>query len=194
MRRELILEVAHDKFSEKGYHTSFSEIAHASGIKKQTLYNYFENKDALFLEMIRIETQTYFEMREHELISYSNLSAKEQLYKMYISIVQYFSERQKVMFWRWMVLIEEVDLMNRVRQSTIEPEKLFGEHLYRIFDNGIKSNEIKELPIQSLVFTYYSLIHGVIESKLLFDNEATASSYVNSVWSIFWQGIQKSSF
>jgi len=193
MRRELILKVAHDKFSEKGYHASFSEIANASGIKKQTLYNYFENKDALFLEMILIETQAYFEMREHELIRDSNLSAKEQLNNIYMSVIHYFSERRKVTFWRWMVLIEDIELMNEVRRITIGPEKQFSEHLQEIFEEGINSNDIKELPVQSLVFTFYSLIHGVIESKLLFDNEAAASSYINSVWSIFWQGIQKSS-
>ena len=50
MRREIILEVAFKKFSEKGYNASLSEIAKVAGIRKQTLYNYFESKDDLFLK------------------------------------------------------------------------------------------------------------------------------------------------
>lgn len=50
MRKEKILRIAYEKFSEKGYNTPLSEIAVAAGIKKQSIYNYFENKDALFLK------------------------------------------------------------------------------------------------------------------------------------------------
>jgi AcrR family transcriptional regulator len=52
-RRE-ILDAALNLFSEKGFHdVSMQEIADESEFSVGTLYNFFENKDALFSELIR---------------------------------------------------------------------------------------------------------------------------------------------
>src|SRR6185295_2671312 len=48
-KRTTILQAASMCFLHKGYaETSLDEIVTQSGVVKQTIYNYFENKDALF--------------------------------------------------------------------------------------------------------------------------------------------------
>ncbi len=49
-----IMSVALDLFSEKGFHdVSMQEIAAASEFAVGTLYNFFDNKEALFLELMK---------------------------------------------------------------------------------------------------------------------------------------------
>jgi AcrR family transcriptional regulator len=52
-RRSQILTVAADLFGERGYHaTSISDIIRAAGIARGTFYLYFDNKRAIFEELV----------------------------------------------------------------------------------------------------------------------------------------------
>lgn len=51
---QLILEVAVDLFSEKGYNaTSMSEVARRAGVSKANVFHHFGSKHELYLEVIR---------------------------------------------------------------------------------------------------------------------------------------------
>ncbi|MBL8026668.1 MAG: TetR/AcrR family transcriptional regulator [Fibrobacteres bacterium] len=67
-KRNLILDAARQVFSEKGYHdTKLEEIASRAGFSKASLYNYYEDKESLFLHLA---------IREHEKIL---IKIKEQM-------------------------------------------------------------------------------------------------------------------
>lgn len=51
-KREQMVEAARHAFTDKGYRASMSDIARRAGVAKQTLYNHFMNKEALFAEVI----------------------------------------------------------------------------------------------------------------------------------------------
>jgi len=53
VRRNQLLEVALDRFAAKGYHdTSMEDIADAAGVTKPVLYQHFDSKHELFLELL----------------------------------------------------------------------------------------------------------------------------------------------
>jgi AcrR family transcriptional regulator len=53
-RREQLLDVSLELFAEKGYHqTSMNEIAEAAGVTKPVLYQHFESKEQLYLQLLR---------------------------------------------------------------------------------------------------------------------------------------------
>lgn len=54
--RTRILDAATAIFLEQGYRSSVERIVARAGVAKQTLYNYFPRKDALFCEVIRLGT------------------------------------------------------------------------------------------------------------------------------------------
>lgn len=59
IEKETILNTARDVFLKKGYKkTNISEIAKSSGIAAGTFYNYFDSKEALFLEVYIQENET----------------------------------------------------------------------------------------------------------------------------------------
>lgn len=70
-KRNLILDAARQVFAEKGYHdTKLEEIASRAGFSKASLYNYYEDKESLFLHLA---------IREHEKIL---IKIKEQMLPM----------------------------------------------------------------------------------------------------------------
>ncbi len=78
MTVDKIRKAALIKFTEKGYEgASLSDIAQEVGIKKQSIYSHFKNKDALFLDVMNqvikeeIEfVHTFFTQQNYNIQSY----------------------------------------------------------------------------------------------------------------------------
>lgn len=52
-RRRQLLDVARDVFAQRGFHaTSMDDVAEAAGVTKPVLYQHFENKRALYVELL----------------------------------------------------------------------------------------------------------------------------------------------
>ena len=56
--RQRLLEAACEAFREEGYQVSIDRIAARAQVARQTLYNHFHSKDALFVEVVRHSIQT----------------------------------------------------------------------------------------------------------------------------------------
>ncbi|MCC5912080.1 MAG: TetR/AcrR family transcriptional regulator [Clostridiaceae bacterium] len=65
-KRQLIIEAAVKIFARDGYHkATVSDIAEEAGIGKGTIYEYFNSKEQLFLEMIKFFIKAYlFSIKE----------------------------------------------------------------------------------------------------------------------------------
>ena len=55
--RQRLIQAATDAFMEEGYRVSVDRIALRAGVAKQTLYNHFPGKGALFGEVVRRSTE-----------------------------------------------------------------------------------------------------------------------------------------
>lgn len=80
-KREQIIQAASEAFLQKGYqNTSMEAIANEASVAKQTLYNYFGNKDALFEEVVNLLCSCGNEQMQAEDISSGRLEAVLQAY------------------------------------------------------------------------------------------------------------------
>ncbi len=100
-RREKIVAAAADCFLKAGFaETSLDEIVANAGVVKQTLYNYFENKETLFKESIALLTrQTFVELDA----SWYQLPAKEFLLKVGERQLHQFRDPRATDFLRLLV-------------------------------------------------------------------------------------------
>jgi len=68
VRRDLIIDAARKAFGQNTYDkVSMQEIARAAGIAKSSIYTYFKNQEALFVEATYRDTTTFINALEEEL-------------------------------------------------------------------------------------------------------------------------------
>jgi len=80
-KREVILKSAASMFAIKGFHdTSINEIAIHANIGKGTIYEYFNSKNTLFLEVIRYTTSQYLIRVKEELNKQTGFSNQMEAY------------------------------------------------------------------------------------------------------------------
>lgn len=61
-KRDIILDSAFELFQNRGYYdTKIIDIADAAGIGKGTVYEYFETKDAIFLELFKTKVEASYD-------------------------------------------------------------------------------------------------------------------------------------
>jgi AcrR family transcriptional regulator len=67
LREDLIIDAARAVFGSKPYHqVSMNEIARAAGIAKSSIYTYFPNQEALFVETAFRDTELFItELKKH---------------------------------------------------------------------------------------------------------------------------------
>ena len=66
-RREQIVEAATRVFAEKGFHRATKrEVARAAGVSEGTIYNYFEDKEALLLTILDRLNETEWRVADFE--------------------------------------------------------------------------------------------------------------------------------
>jgi Transcriptional regulator len=115
MRKELLLAVAFEEFAQSGYHTTLSQIGKRAGIKKQTIYNYFENKDDLLYEVIAQEINTFYAAKIRDLDRLMGLTPEEILRSIFFQSAIILKIPAKVRFWRWLFMIESTDLFEKIQ-------------------------------------------------------------------------------
>ena len=64
--RQRVLDAACEAFREEGYQVSIDRIAARAQVARQTLYNHFSSKDALFTEVVRKAIQSILVTLESE--------------------------------------------------------------------------------------------------------------------------------
>ncbi len=100
-RRQAILDTALEVFADHGYESaSISMIAKKAGVSKGLMYNYFESKEELLVEIIKIaigKIHTYFDP------NHDNVLTKEEF--LYFIHKTFDSMRENLTFWKLYILM-----------------------------------------------------------------------------------------
>lgn len=188
MREGLILNVTYQKFAEKGYSTSLSEIAKEAGIKKQTIYNYFPDKETLFFEMIKVRIDMYYEFLEAEYQRNLPKEPQDRLKNMYIAIVEYFQNKTKLNFTKRLLLIEDPILLKKAKDYLKAHDIIFSKRLYDEVTNLV-NNDLDEERVWKFVQTYMVMLHGTLDGILLFEDTIDMKQFALNTWDVFFRGI-----
>ncbi len=189
MRKELLLEVAFEKFAQKGYNTSLSEIAQGAGIRKQSIYNHFKDKDELLYETIKIELLSFYASKSSEFEGYMQLDVKEALRAMFFSICNYYRDINRLKFWRWILLIESKDLFTRCRDLIREKEGKFYSRIKLLLERELEGYNVNEDELKIAVQSFVVMIHGVLDGMLLYHEVYDSHILIENTWLFYWQSI-----
>ncbi|MDR7074929.1 TetR/AcrR family transcriptional regulator [Fictibacillus barbaricus] len=143
-KRSQILESALKCFGEKGYQaTIIDDIVKDSNISKGAIYNYFTSKEEIYLQLLQISTNTFFEEVAQENMVLK--SAKEKLKNIFRrfrdqELTEEIQQSRRVYIEFWLYGSRQEDL----RVILEDRYNKFIDYIVSIIKDGQSAGEIKE--------------------------------------------------
>lgn len=183
MKKEQLMVAAIEQFANFGYEgTSMSMIAEAVGIKKQSIYSHFKNKDDLFLAVCEQCASDELAFGRQEILR------MEQHAKPFLSAcMERFQTNEASRFWLRMMFFPpqhlEAELLQMVEHyiDALEKEatQFFSESAY----------VTKDITPKKMAKAYLALLDSLFV-ELLYGNERRAQMRLDASFEIFMRGIQ----
>ena len=160
--KERILEAALEIFSHKGFHPATTdEIAERAGVGKGTLYRYFETKDKLFAELVRLR------LEELEKRAGSVMDGQDDVLTMiskYIRVYFEFFDGNQRLFR--LIVQEQLDLGEHSLEEYFRKVMRAIPHLKRKVYEGTQQGILKDVDFQTVFYGTMGFAHGVIQKWL----------------------------
>lgn len=139
-KKELILNTARQLLTKNGYaKTTLDDIANVLGMKKSSLYYYYQNKEALLEDVIKFEKEKYL-----QLINKAFLEGETTIDK----IINY--EKKKFEYVKSVVKLQDISLnvffeiKNKIYNLIKEIHEKDIQLIAKTLEEGIKKKEIKK--------------------------------------------------
>ncbi len=184
--RNDILVAALKLFSEKGYfNTSLTEIAEASGVKSSAgIYKHFKNKQeiakALYNWIIDRFNVSIDDIRKR------SRKSSEQLREIVDLWFRLTDDAPEVMRFLLVLNVNEF-LPDELPMMQTPP----FVKILKIFQNGIKSNEIKAIDAQRAYCHFFGIIENTLKQVLTGTLKKKADYYEGDAWLSAWGSIVK---
>ncbi len=157
-KKEKIMQAGIKSFAAYGYNkTTMEDIAEMLGMKKNSLYYYFENKDALFKAIIREEISKHADCQQSILTQ--NLPASEKLVKIVELFLQHIEEDSA----KYSIKVKSFLEIGKIIKKLFPDFKLGKcQLLETTLSEGITSGEFKQHDVSVLASDINLMIDGII--------------------------------
>lgn len=144
-RRNEILSAALEVFIEKGYDkASMDDIVRASGLSKGTLYWYFKNKEALFVDLIVFIGEQFMQSMNSTLAASADLSASDALRNIVNSTAEYIMQEP-----RFTAMLTDMFLQASQNEGKLQALTAFYTNyidvLEQVIQQGITAGEFRTI-------------------------------------------------
>ena len=182
-----IIDTAFFLFAELGFHeTSMENIANALGLKKQSLYSHYKSKNDIIISVLLDQTNK-IQGELDNLISQHGRQPIEKLLKFFfIRLSVYFSNRERLLFWRRIAL-----------HAFQEDQKAALQTLQEFYDSftGVISELLTERSavfrnpesLRSFLDSFFITMQGQMDHILVFGFNCDTAE---RVWNNFWHGAE----
>jgi AcrR family transcriptional regulator len=171
-RREQIVGAAMRVFAEKGFRRATTrEVARAAGVSEGTIYNYFEDKDALLLTILDTLNETERRAADFE----------EGMAADFPGFLEQYLRRRMSLIWEnreaFRVVLSEMlvnaDLRERYLRRVVDPTMRIAEENFR---SRMEQGEVREADVPLAVRSAAGALLGVLVLGLLGDEEINSRS------------------
>jgi AcrR family transcriptional regulator len=166
-RREQIVGAATRVFAEKGFRRATTrEVARAAGVSEGTIYNYFEDKDALLLAILDRLNETERRAEDFE----------EGMATDFRGFLEQYLRRRMSLMWEnreaFRVVLSEMlvnaDLRERYLRYVVDPTMRIAEENFR---SRMEQGEVRETDAPLAMRSVAGAVLGVLILGLLGDEE-----------------------
>ncbi|MGA3116993.1 MAG: TetR/AcrR family transcriptional regulator [Syntrophobacteraceae bacterium] len=185
--KERILDAALEVFSLKGFHpATMDEIAEKAGVGKGTLYRYFETKEKLFAELVRLR------LEELGRRAGSSIDGRDDVLTMiskYIRIYfEFFDLNQRL--YR-LIIQEQLDLGKQSPNEYFHKVLRAVPNLKRKVYEGTQQGILKDVDFQTVFYGTMGFVHGVIQKWLARDCSYPLVDELPGVLEVLFHGFVK---
>jgi AcrR family transcriptional regulator len=156
---EAIREAAESVLAEQGFGARMEDIAERAGVSVGTLYNHFEDRDALLLELIRVRRAALVAQVDAVLVKVEERPFREQLAAVLDTIFGHFREHA-----RFFAIVMQSELFRApgfpARGSTLQE---LTKRLEQLIQRGVASGALRG---EGSEF-YATLLQGMVRALLM---------------------------
>lgn len=160
--KQRILNETYLLFAEYGEHFSLTQVANALGIKKQSLYNYFDKKDDLVFEMLSGEITKYYDEMDELFEKNSYLPVKKQIYHLGLSHICVNRDKNRVKARKALSSIMDDDYILTIKNNIIEQETRYEAILLQLLEQAADAGLIEGHDLEFMVCIFFTFVRGVI--------------------------------
>jgi AcrR family transcriptional regulator len=182
-RREDILAAAERTFDAHGFSaTTMDMVAHEAGISKGSIYNYFENKRRLFLDVFA-DTAVEAQHSAYELLSGPG-SARRKLHELlmfWFGQLGYYRRLGRLMleFWATAARQDQEDELARWFDSLYAASR---EVLTRAIREGVEAGEFRDTLEPSVAAALVdAVLDGIMVQTILYSNMTVDDEFVEAL-------------
>lgn len=189
-KKERILSAALQVFSNQGYYsTNVSDIANVAEVSQGTIYNYFESKEQIMLEVFKKWEETFFSQSQVEALQ-SAQSAKEALQAFGSHVAEIFEQTKEF-------LPIQIELWSQVNHNSVIKsgfKKIFSkqrELIASLLLKGIQEGEFRKLNPEMVATLLISVFDGLIMQYLCDPKKVSWKTLILEWNQIVLEGIVK---
>ncbi|MCE5335904.1 MAG: TetR/AcrR family transcriptional regulator [Desulfobacteraceae bacterium] len=185
--KERILEAALEVFAQKGFHSATTdEIAERAGVGKGTLYRYFETKETLFQELVRLRLD---ELERKIVAANDGHDDVLTMISKHIRIYFEFFDRNQHLYR--LVVQEQLDLGEQAPNMYFRKVMRALPGLKRKVYEGSQQGILKDVDFQTVFYGTMGFVHGVIQKWLARDCSYPLVEELPSVLEVLFFGFVK---
>lgn len=181
-RKEEIIRVAANLFSQKSYHdVTMDQIAEKVGVAKGTIYLYFESKENLYLEILEETYEEIESILEKEIAKKD--PAPQKLRKMLMLIFKFYLENLDVL----RILSRDETHLIREHYEFTEHWRVKGVRFYqKILEKGINEGSFRPVNTELTALIIFGLVRSVM---FFYHTDKSAGEIAEEVFSMISEGI-----
>ncbi|BBB93343.1 MAG TPA: TetR/AcrR family transcriptional regulator [Methylomusa anaerophila] len=187
MSERNLVKIAIQHFLKFGYEgTKLSHIAQESGMKKQSLYFHFKDKDDLFLQVNKIVIEEEINFLQYFFDRNATLPLKDTLYSLLLEYKSRYLDNDNNGFMFLLTFIPPAHLQNHFLQNY----HLFLTHLKNSLKPKFREEPDLRINPDEGPASFITLLDGLL-IQLIFETPKDFDNSLRIFWDIYWHGIIK---
>ncbi|MBC1375295.1 TetR/AcrR family transcriptional regulator [Listeria sp. FSL L7-0091] len=190
MRKEEIKQAALTLFANNGFEgTSLADIAGVVGLKKQSIYSHFKDKDDLFLSIMKDAKSTEIDYYRAKLLD-SDLSRPDLvLSSLLFGVKELYDTDEAYQFWLRYGFYPPKHLYDIVQADITENLLQMEQDFTTLFSNWMEQKLIPMQDVETMKEAYMGILDAVIVDIVYVNDPERTEKKITALWQIFWRGI-----
>ena len=166
-----------------------AEIADRVGIRKASLYNYYDSKADLMVELLELSLDDWEKSCRIEVPFAATI---EERLAGYLAAAVRFARKnpQAVGIIRLVAGQMPRDLRQRVQQIVDHHDQVWRESLNQMFREAIERGEIRDSDPEELTLFWGVFVDGLLTNQIFGTAKSDAMlERIQSLWKMFWRGV-----